>query len=161
MYAIRDSLISEPYLRRGIQSSGSRAVRFKLLPSRKICTTNDLIRVRVLYQPFHECVKKPFNCLLFLLITCFDRIIRWKRAGLVDLGRFFSFLIRTQSVGLMGRGISPSQGRYLPTEQHRHRINAHRHLCLEWDSNPRSQCLRTVHALDHAATVIGAQRRYC
>jgi hypothetical protein len=28
----------------------------------------------------------------------------------------FSFLIHTQSVGLLGRGISPSQGRYLHTE---------------------------------------------
>jgi hypothetical protein len=28
------------------------------------------------------------------------------------------------------------------TEQHRHRINAHRHPCHEWDSNPRSQCSR-------------------
>jgi hypothetical protein len=33
--------------------------------------------------------------------------------GLVDLARFFSFLIYTQSVGLLGRRISPSQGRYL------------------------------------------------
>jgi hypothetical protein len=46
-----------------------------------------------------------------------------------------------QSVGLLGRGISPSQGRYLHTEQHKHRINAHIHPCLEWNSNPRSQCL--------------------
>jgi hypothetical protein len=30
----------------------------------------------------------------------------------------------TQSVGL-GRGNNPSQGRYLQTEQHKHRINAH------------------------------------
>jgi hypothetical protein len=37
-------------------------------------------------------------------------------------------------------GMSPSQGRYLHTEQHRHRINAHRHPCLEWDSNPPPQC---------------------
>jgi hypothetical protein len=36
--------------------------------------------------------------------------------ALVDLGRFFSFFIYTQSVGLLGRGISPSQGRYLHTE---------------------------------------------
>jgi hypothetical protein len=35
----------------------------------------------------------------------------------VDLGRFFSFLISTQSVELVfGRGFSPSQGRYLHTE---------------------------------------------
>jgi hypothetical protein len=31
----------------------------------------------------------------------------------------------TQSVGLLGRGISPSQDLYLHTEQHKHRINAH------------------------------------
>jgi hypothetical protein len=60
--------------------------------------------------------------------------------ALVDLGRFFSFLIYTQSVGLLGRGISPSQGRYMYTGQHKHGINAHRHAYLEWDSNPRSQC---------------------
>jgi hypothetical protein len=40
-----------------------------------------------------------------------------------NLGRFFSFLIYTESVGLLGRGISPSQGRYAHTEQHKHRIN--------------------------------------
>jgi hypothetical protein len=43
----------------------------------------------------------------------------------------FSFLIVGQSVGLLERGISPSQGRYL----YKHRINADRHRCLEWDSN--------------------------
>jgi hypothetical protein len=53
----------------------------------------------------------------------------------VDLGRYFSFLICTQSVGLLGRGISSSQGCYIHTQ---HRINAHRHPCLELDSNPRS-----------------------
>jgi hypothetical protein len=39
--------------------------------------------------------------------------------ALVDLGRFFSFLIYTQSAGLLGRGISPSQGCYLHTEQYK------------------------------------------
>jgi hypothetical protein len=48
----------------------------------------------------------------------------------------FSFLILRQSVGLPGRGISPSQGNYL----HKHRINADRQPWLEWDSNPWSQC---------------------
>jgi hypothetical protein len=43
----------------------------------------------------------------------------------------------TQSIGLLGRGISPSQGLY--TGQHKHRINAHRYPCLGWDSNPQSQ----------------------
>jgi hypothetical protein len=69
-----------------------------------------------------------------------------------DLVRFFSFLIYTPSVELLGRGISPSQGRYLHTQSKR----THKHACLEWDLKPRSQCLRakTVHALDRAATVI-------
>jgi hypothetical protein len=58
----------------------------------------------------------------------------------VDPGRFFSFLIYTQLLGLLGRGISRSQDGYLHTEEHKHRINAHRCPCLEWDSNPRSQC---------------------
>jgi hypothetical protein len=47
----------------------------------------------------------------------------------------------TQSVGLLGRLISPSQGLYPYIKQHKRRINAHRHPCLEWDSKPRSQCL--------------------
>jgi hypothetical protein len=47
----------------------------------------------------------------------------------------------TQSVGLLEWGISPSQGRFLHTDQHKHRINAFRHPCFEWDSNlKRSQC---------------------
>jgi hypothetical protein len=59
--------------------------------------------------------------------------------ALVDLGPFFSFLIYTQSVWLLGRGISLTQGRFLYTGQHKYRINAQRHPCLEWDSNPLSQ----------------------
>jgi hypothetical protein len=51
----------------------------------------------------------------------------------------FQFLDPIQSVGLLWRGISSSQGRYLHTEQHKQRIKAHRHPCLEWDWKPRSQ----------------------
>jgi hypothetical protein len=36
-----------------------------------------------------------------------------------------SLLIYSQLVGLLGRVISPSQGRYLNTEQHKHRINTY------------------------------------
>jgi hypothetical protein len=73
------------------------------------------------------------------------RLIIWSyistygSTALVDFGCFFSFLIYTQSVGLLGRGVSPSEGRYLHTEQHKNRINANRHPYLEWDSNPWSQ----------------------
>jgi hypothetical protein len=66
---------------------------------------------------------------------------------LLDLSGFFSFLI----LYIVGRTswteISRSQGRYLHTELHKHRINAHRHPCLEWDSNPRSQC--SSHCIMH------------
>jgi hypothetical protein len=58
----------------------------------------------------------------------------------VALGRVFSFLIYTQSVGLLGRRISPLQGRCLHTEQYKHTINAHRHPCLEWNPNSGPQC---------------------
>jgi hypothetical protein len=61
--------------------------------------------------------------------------------ALVNLGRFFSFLIYTQSVGLLGRVINPSQGRCLHTKQYKHRINGYRYPCPERNSNPRSQCL--------------------
>jgi hypothetical protein len=47
--------------------------------------------------------------------------------ALVDIARFFSFLIYTQSVGLLRRGTSPSQGRYIHIERHKHRINAYRY----------------------------------
>jgi hypothetical protein len=92
-----------------------------------------------LYLPTHLPTYPP----TYLPITYLPAYLSiYGSTALVDLDRFFSFLICTHSVGLLGRGISPSQGRYLHTEQHKHRINSHRYPCLEWDSNPRSQCLR-------------------
>jgi hypothetical protein len=41
--------------------------------------------------------------------------------------------------GLLGRVINPSQGRYLHTGQQKQNKRTHKHPCLEWDSNPRSQ----------------------
>jgi hypothetical protein len=56
---------------------------------------------------------------------------QWLYRPLLSFGLFFSSVIFfTQTVGLLGRVISPSQGRYL---------HKHRHQCLEWDSNPRFQ----------------------
>jgi hypothetical protein len=49
---------------------------------------------------------------------------------------FIQFVNHAQSVGLLGWGISPPQGRYLNTGQHKHIINTD--PWLEWDSNPRS-----------------------
>jgi hypothetical protein len=61
------------------------------------------------------------------------------RSAILFVGSWPLLLFRnvfTQTVGLLERVIGPSQGRYLYTEQHKHRINAHRHPYLEWDSNP-------------------------
>jgi hypothetical protein len=54
-----------------------------------------------------------------------NAIIIMVYSPLLGLGRFFSFLSYTQSVGLLEWGLSPSQGRYLHTEQEKHRINAY------------------------------------
>jgi hypothetical protein len=40
-------------------------------------------------------------------------------------GVIIIIIMASQSVGLLGRGISPSQDRYLHTEQRKHRKNAH------------------------------------
>jgi hypothetical protein len=60
----------------------------------------------------------------------------WTLAVFFPVSWFF-----TRSVGLLERGISPSEGRYLQAGQHKHRIYAHRHPCVKWDSTPRSQRL--------------------
>jgi hypothetical protein len=57
------------------------------------------------------------------------------------LAAFSDFLSFTQTVGLLGRWISRSQGRYLHTGQHKHKINVYRHSYFKWDSNPWSRCL--------------------
>jgi hypothetical protein len=78
---------------------------------------------------------------------------------LLDLGRFFSFLIYTQLVGLLGREISPSQGRYLRREQKKTQ-NKRTQTSMPWvgfeSTIPPFERAKTVHALDRAATVIGS-----
>jgi hypothetical protein len=59
-------------------------------------------------------------------------------------------------VGLLGRVSSSSQGRCLHTGQHRHRIKAHRHPRLKWDSIPASEGEIIVHALDRTGAVTGS-----
>jgi hypothetical protein len=62
------------------------------------------------------------------------------RIGIRETLVSFQFLDFRQSVGRPGLEINPSQGRYLHTGQHKHRINVHtKHQCLKWDSNPRSK----------------------
>jgi hypothetical protein len=53
-------------------------------------------------------------------------IHQWLYNPLLGRGLLFCFVISfTQTIGPFGRRIGPSQGRYLNTGQHKHRINAH------------------------------------
>jgi hypothetical protein len=66
----------------------------------------------------------------------------------------------SQTVGLLGRVINPSQGPYLNRGQHKHRINAYTHQTsiprVGFKSTiPASERAKTVHALDRTATVTG------
>jgi hypothetical protein len=78
--------------------------------------------------------------------------------ALLELGHFFSLLIYTHSVGLLGRGISPSQGRYLHTGQHKHRINAH--IDIHALSGIRTHDPSVRASEDRAAIVIGGDSTY-
>jgi hypothetical protein len=76
------------------------------------------------------------------------------------LAHAFSFMIILQTVGLLGRVISSSQGPYLGTGQYKHRINTYTHQtcmpCVGFKPMiPTSERAKTVHALDCAATVTG------
>jgi hypothetical protein len=73
------------------------------------------------------------------------------------LSVLWSFL---ETVGLLGRVISSSQGFYLNTGQHKHRLNRYTHQksmpCVEFEPTiPASERAETVHALDRSVTVTG------
>jgi hypothetical protein len=70
----------------------------------------------------------------------------------LDLGLFSVSWSFTQSVGLLGQGISPSQGRYLHTQKSTQ-------TCMPQvrfePMIPVFEVEKTIHVLDHASTVIG------
>jgi hypothetical protein len=73
---------------------------------------------------------------------------------------FFSFMIILHTIGLFGRVISSSQGLYLHTGQHKHKINIHTHQtsmpCVEFEPTiSASEQAKTVHALDGSVSVTG------
>jgi hypothetical protein len=71
-------------------------------------------------------------------------------------GSFFCFLIYTQPVELLGRGISPSQGSYLHTEQHKQN-KCTQTFMPQVGFEPIIPVFEraSVHALDRAATATG------
>jgi hypothetical protein len=62
----------------------------------------------------------------------------------------------TQTVGLLGWVISPSQGYYLHIQQHKHRINTHP-LSGIWTHDPSVQARKQVHVLVRMTTVISKE----
>jgi hypothetical protein len=67
----------------------------------------------------------------------------------------------SQTAGLLGRVISSSQGLYVNTGQHNHRINAYTLQtsmpCVRFEPTfPASVRAKTVHALDRATTLTGS-----
>jgi hypothetical protein len=105
---------------------------------------------------------RPHRLILWRRSLCFNLLCLislnyFGSTAFVDLGRFFSFLIYTQSVGLLRREISPSQDRYLHTEQHRqnkHTKTSMPRVGLE-PTIPVFERGKTCHALNRVATVVG------
>jgi hypothetical protein len=75
------------------------------------------------------------ECTVLLLLLLLFLLLHLEHRASVKRFTLLQFLNLRQSVGLLGREISTSQGRYLTQTQ-----NKHRHPCLEWDSNPWTQC---------------------
>jgi hypothetical protein len=93
-----------------------------------------------------------------LLSAMFVFIHEWLYSPLLGPGLFLNVVVFfTHTIGLLERVIRPSQGRYIQTWQHKHRINAQ--TSMSWvgfePMIPAFERAKTVHALDRAATVIG------
>jgi hypothetical protein len=97
-------------------------------------------------------------------------IYQWLHSPLLSPGLFFCLVINfTQTVGLLGRVISPSQGRYLHTGQHKCRMNAPTDIrissgILTHDPSSRasedSSCLRRRFHCDLHKELYGAENIY-
>jgi hypothetical protein len=81
----------------------------------------------------------------------------WVYSPLLDLGRFFSFLIFYTVGRTLSTGVSPSQGRYLHTGQHKQNKRTQTSMSQMGfqPTIPVFERAKIVHALDRAATVIG------
>jgi hypothetical protein len=86
----------------------------------------------------------------FLSLSLYDSTALLTLAG-------FQFLNPYTVGGLLGRGISPSQGRYLHTEQHKQNKRTQTSMPRVGfvHTTPMFERAKMVHTLDRAATVIG------
>jgi hypothetical protein len=90
------------------------------------------------------------------LSICGSTALCWTSAA------FQFFNLFTQSVGLLGRGIKLSQGRYLHTGQHKQNKGTLTSMPRKGfePTIPVFERAKTVHDLDRAATVIGKELHY-
>jgi hypothetical protein len=87
-------------------------------------------------------------------------IYLWLYSPFLHLAFLFFAFFYTQSVGLLGWGISPSQGRYLHnTNTEQMHTDIHTLSCIR-THDPVFERAKTVHALDRAAIVIGTFGMY-
>jgi hypothetical protein len=102
-----------------------------------LCIRINLLELFVVIFPTPYLLRKQFGRPHFFL---------WRYSPNFGLGLppwnspfHFDFLDFRQSVGLLGRVISSSQGLYLYTNRKTHTRTHTKHPCPEWDSNPRSR----------------------
>jgi hypothetical protein len=134
------------FLRCKIEAAGSsetfcRIYQTKWVPSQLVnqsrgkCTLITTLWNATKHVSFTQVTFTRSFCIIFIFYFCLDGV-GCPACFRSELNLKFRIL---ESVGLFGRVISPSQGRFL------HRTtqpqNKRRHPCLEWDSNSRSHCL--------------------
>jgi hypothetical protein len=84
-------------------------------------------------------------------------IYQWLYSPFIGSGRFFSCVIIYTVGKTPWTGISQSQGHYLRTEQHKHKIKTQTSISrVRFETTTQVfERTKTVHALDRAVTVIG------
>jgi hypothetical protein len=93
-----------------------------------------------IYPSIHLSIYPPiYLSILSIYLSIYSCCSHLEHSPTVKRFVSLQFLNLRHSIGLLGRGISPSQCRNLRTEQHKQNKRAHRHPYLEWDPNPRSQ----------------------
>jgi hypothetical protein len=96
---------------------------------------------------------------------CVFFFFHWFHRPLGPWPLIFSFMIISQTAGLLGRVTSSSQCLYLNIGQHNHRINTYTYQtsmpCVRFEPTiSASERAKTVHALDRSATVTGQIHTY-
>jgi hypothetical protein len=89
----------------------------------------------------------------FSFFFYYSRCFHFDHSVSVESFVSLQFLNHRQSVGLIGRGISSSQGRYLTQTQNKRRQTSMPWMVFE-PTIPAFERAKTGHALDHAGTLI-------